>query len=91
MLENLYYNRIMAMLPVGLIGFMLQKKLEGGFYADPPKNKLGSQRRVVSRADMQLRAKCRDNLQYGRQYVVEGGFKISRNILDWLRLFGNLN
>jgi hypothetical protein len=40
---------------------------------------------------MQLRAKCRDNLQYGRQYVVEGGFKISRNILDWLRLFGNLN
>ena len=27
------------MLPVGLIGFMLTKKLEGGFYADPPKNK----------------------------------------------------
>ena len=28
------------MLPVGLIGFMLTKKLEMGFYADPPKNKL---------------------------------------------------
>jgi hypothetical protein len=41
MLENLDYNRILAMLPVGLIGFMLQKKLEEGFYADPPKNKLG--------------------------------------------------
>jgi len=30
------------MLPVGLIGFMLPKVLEEGFYADPPKNKLGS-------------------------------------------------
>jgi len=40
-LENLDYNRILAMLPVGLIGFMLLKKLEEGFYADPPKNKLG--------------------------------------------------
>jgi hypothetical protein len=28
------------MLPVGLIGFMLPKKLEEGFYADPPKNEL---------------------------------------------------
>jgi hypothetical protein len=28
------------MLPVGLIGFMLPEKLEWGFYADPPKNKL---------------------------------------------------
>ena len=27
------------MLPVGLIGFMLPKKLEENFYADPPKNK----------------------------------------------------
>ncbi len=40
MLENFDNNRILAMLPVGLIGFMLQKKLEMGFYADPPKNKL---------------------------------------------------
>lgn len=29
------------MLPVGLIGFMLPQVLEKGFYADPPKNKLG--------------------------------------------------
>ena len=28
------------MLLVGLIGSMLTKKLEMGFYADPPKNKL---------------------------------------------------
>jgi hypothetical protein len=28
------------MLPVGLIGLMLQKELEGGLCADPPKNKL---------------------------------------------------
>ena len=41
MLENLDYNRILAMLPVGLIGFMLTMELEKGFYADPPKNKLG--------------------------------------------------
>jgi hypothetical protein len=40
MLENLDYNRILAMLPVGLIGFMLTMELEEGFYADPPKNKL---------------------------------------------------
>jgi len=34
------------MLPVGLIGFMLPMELEEGFYADPPKNKLGlTQRR----------------------------------------------
>jgi hypothetical protein len=30
------------MLPVGLIGFMLPHMLEVGFYADPPKNKLGA-------------------------------------------------
>jgi hypothetical protein len=42
MLENLDYNRILAMLPVGLIGFMLPQVLEEGFYADPPKNKLDS-------------------------------------------------
>ena len=29
------------MLPVGLIGFMLQKELEEFFYANPPYNKLG--------------------------------------------------
>jgi hypothetical protein len=29
------------MLPVGLIGFMLLKVLEEGFYADPHKNKFG--------------------------------------------------
>jgi hypothetical protein len=28
------------MLPVGLIGFILRMELEGGFYAEPPKNKL---------------------------------------------------
>jgi hypothetical protein len=28
------------MLPVGLIGLMLHKNLEVGFYADRPKNKL---------------------------------------------------
>jgi hypothetical protein len=39
MLENLDYNRILARLPVGLIGFMLTMELEDGFYADPPKNK----------------------------------------------------
>ena len=39
-LENLVYNKILAMLPVGLIGFMLLKVLVEGFYADPPKNKL---------------------------------------------------
>jgi hypothetical protein len=41
-LENLDYNRILAMLPVGLIGFMLPQVIEEGFYADPPKNKLGN-------------------------------------------------
>jgi hypothetical protein len=39
-LENLDYNRILAMLPVGLIGFMMPMELEGGFYAVPPTNKL---------------------------------------------------
>jgi hypothetical protein len=29
------------MLPIGLIGSMLPMELEEGFYADPPKNKLG--------------------------------------------------
>jgi hypothetical protein len=47
-LENLDYNRILAMLLVGLIGFMLTKKLEIGFYADPPKNKLGGQAAEIS-------------------------------------------
>lgn len=40
-LENLDYNRILVMLPIGLIGFMLPQVLGEGFYADPPKNKLG--------------------------------------------------
>jgi hypothetical protein len=31
------------MLPDGLIGFMLPQVFEVGFYADPPKNKLGDQ------------------------------------------------
>jgi hypothetical protein len=31
MLENLDYNRILARLPVGLIGFMLPEELEEGF------------------------------------------------------------
>jgi hypothetical protein len=41
-LESLDYDRILAMLPVGLVGFMLPKKVEEGFYAEPPKNKLGT-------------------------------------------------
>jgi hypothetical protein len=40
-LENLDYNRILAMLSVGLSGFMLPKVPEEVFYADPPKNKFG--------------------------------------------------
>jgi len=36
------------MLPVGLIGFMLPKKLEDGFYADPPKNKLDGEGSTAS-------------------------------------------
>jgi hypothetical protein len=36
-LESLDFNRILALLPVGINGFMLPQVLEDGFYADPPK------------------------------------------------------
>jgi hypothetical protein len=54
------------MLPVGLIVLMLTKKLEVGFYADPPKNKLAvsPNRLVAVQWLMGDRAKCRFSNSY---------------------------
>ena len=65
-LENLDFNRIVAMLPVGLFGFMLPKILEMVIYADPPKNK--------SKDVSCLMGTCKSALRNRSQEATVGGW-----------------